>query len=124
MSAVRADGRRSPIPTRREVAVKRCPVCASSDIQRSHFHHSEAESHRFHSPYRCQRCGRRFWALSRKARIAIGVLAAGTCVLAAIVLIVGATLTRSGSQASVTAGTPSSGAAMPAPAAGSGAEGP
>ena len=87
--------------------MKRCPVCGSSDVQRSHFHHSEAESHRFHSPYRCQRCGRRFWALSRKARITIGALAAGACVLTAIVLTVGATLTRSGVQApdSVTAST-------------------
>ena len=97
-------------------AVKRCPVCGSADVQRSHLHHSEGESHRFRSPYRCQSCGRRFWILSRKARIGIGAVAAGVCAIAAILLTVGAMLAGPGAAPSPTAAsTSSSGVVVPAP---------
>ena len=57
--------------------VKRCPSCGSANVRRSGISRSEARSHSFHSPYRCQSCECRFWVLSRKTRI--GTAAAGAC---------------------------------------------
>lgn len=104
------------------IAVKQCPVCHGTDVERSHFHHAEARAHRFHSPYRCRRCGRRFWVLSRKARVTVGALAVGACLLTAMVFTVRPLLTRSGSPAPnpAAASTSSSGVVVPAPTVGSG----
>ena len=63
---------------------KKCPNCGSSDVRRSHFQGTdEYEHHLLRSPYRCQACGVRFFAISRKTRqAAIGVLAIAVFVVA------------------------------------------
>lgn len=53
-------------------------------MRRSGISPSEARSHGFQSPYRCQSCESRFWVLSRKTRI--GTTAAGACALFILVI--------------------------------------
>jgi hypothetical protein len=64
--------------------VKHCPACGSVNVRRSGVHSSEARSHGFRSPYRCQECDTRFWVVSRRARL--GAIAAGACVIVIIVI--------------------------------------
>ena len=48
---------------------KKCPTCGSAEVRRSAFRdYEEARAHIFRSPYRCEKCGKRFWVISRKVR--------------------------------------------------------
>ena len=48
---------------------KNCPSCGTSEVRRSAFSdYEERDAHIFRSPYRCEKCGERFWVVSRKAR--------------------------------------------------------
>ena len=55
----------------RSLAPKKCPRCGSSSVRRAHFQsRDEAQRHSLTSPYRCEKCSKRFWLLSRKTRYA------------------------------------------------------
>lgn len=66
--------------------MKRCPACGSGNVRRSGVHSSELGSHAFRSPYRCDICDTRFWVVSRKARIVLGIglVAAGASIFSVL----------------------------------------
>ena len=66
---------------------RKCPHCGCLDVRKSGSLQSEAQAHRFHSPYRCRECDARFWVVSRKAYLV--ALAGVVIVVAALVVIVG-----------------------------------
>ena len=63
-------------------------------MRRSGVHSSELESHAFRSPYRCDICDTRFWVMSRKARIGLGIglVAAGASIVSAVLFAGGSVL--------------------------------
>jgi hypothetical protein len=66
-------------PEKAAVPLKKCPACGSDEVRRSYVRPSEEGSHSFRSPYRCQKCHKRFWVISGKMRR--GLAASCTMVL-------------------------------------------
>ena len=68
---VAASARPDAYVVSRSLAPWKCPHCGSSSVRRAHFQsRDEAQRHFLTSPYRCEKCNKRFWLLSRKARYA------------------------------------------------------
>jgi uncharacterized protein len=59
-----------------KIMLNRCPTCKSFDVRRSSVRTSDKSAMpRLRSPYRCRRCGVRFWVASRRAYYLAGVAA-------------------------------------------------
>lgn len=57
--------------------LRKCPKCKCLDVRRSSFGRDDVSSWwRSRSPYRCNRCGERFWVVSRRFYRVTGVAAA------------------------------------------------
>ena len=57
--------------------LRKCPKCKCLDVRRSSFGRDDVSSWwRWRSPYRCNRCGERFWVVSRRFYRVAGVAAA------------------------------------------------